>query len=193
MISFDEFRLNRIPPGLLDFFAIKSVGRNPQRLAPEVRATVELFDMYASGFCDEYQFLTAGNTGAVAAGFTNITSVTGTSDISSRLIGGVVVVPEDEIWYLQEGSTYCTLPAEAAAYGRTLLSTSILGGASEGLASTFNGFDTGSAAAPRSSVTSVSRSTWLRSGRQLFIQHNGTNSVLTIAISARVRIARLRV
>lgn len=183
--------LNTLPGGLLDLLGIKNGGRYPEYLQTELQPTLDLFDQYVAWIAHEFNLATAGTTGAVNSGFVNISGVTGTQDISSLLSGGVITIPQNEVWYLQEGSTYTTLPAEATAFGRTMLSTTILGQASEGLPSFFQGYDTGVASGTRSNVCSVARSIWLRPGRQLFIQHFGMNSTGNIAVSARVRLVRM--
>lgn len=81
--------LNRIPRGLLDFFGIKSGGRNPQVLTEQLLPTYELNDWYNEAAATEFQAslpLIVANTNS---GFSTFTGLD---------------VPPDQVWIVRAGS-----------------------------------------------------------------------------------------
>lgn len=85
--------INRIPRGLLDFFGLKTGGRNPQQLAETIAPVLDLWNLYEQDSIDVFQ----ESVGVPAGG------ALGPFDF-----GGVGIapgiVPADEMWHFREYS-----------------------------------------------------------------------------------------
>jgi hypothetical protein len=90
--------IQRYPTGLLDFLGMQSTGDTPHELAQELRASVDLGDLYLS---DRLRTVSAGGSGPITT--------------TSYLAGGLqTIVPAGETWLVY--SAYVTsTPVTAGA------------------------------------------------------------------------------
>lgn len=117
MSSIPPAPLNRLARGLLDFFGIKAMGRNPQQLIESVMPTIDLLDWYAHTdalrvFWDRTD---AGNV--TGAGY-NILDTTPT-DIASLVTPLTLTVPQNEMWMIVEAHVMWNLgdPGASGQWG----------------------------------------------------------------------------
>lgn len=75
-----------IPPGLLGFFQLKNMGRNPSDLVDSVQPSLEMFDWYMQA---RAEYVGLGNTGGVPNATTQF-----------RALAPAVFVPDGEFWYI---------------------------------------------------------------------------------------------
>ncbi len=85
--------INRAPLGLLDFFGIKSGGRNPQNIAATVAPTLDLWNLYEQDALEVY----GDGTGVAAGG-----ALGGWDYGGPGFLPGIV--PENEFWHIREYS-----------------------------------------------------------------------------------------
>lgn len=80
--------INRIPQGLLSFFGLKSLGKNPEVLLDELRGVIDLKEWYLRTNAEQIRF-----TQQIVAG--------GLHPVSDPHIAtGELVVPAGEWWYI---------------------------------------------------------------------------------------------
>lgn len=99
--------LGQLPRGLLDFFAVKSMGEYPQRLGNEVSPVMDLTRWYAdqAATTGVAHASALGTLGASAGQITSAdwTASTGAFDFARG--GGATIVPQNEIWLVLEATS----------------------------------------------------------------------------------------
>jgi hypothetical protein len=80
--------VNRIPPGLLSYFGLKTTGRNPAGFADALAPVVEMRDWY----------LASGVTGFAALG------TVGNTTAQLVALPAPLIVPDGEWWYVHQAS-----------------------------------------------------------------------------------------
>jgi hypothetical protein len=181
--------LNRIPSGLLDFFRIKSMGQYPQRLGDTVLPIMDLFRFYADDQATEVFFSGAQ---IVADTGTTTFSITSTSPVDITT-GGVLLVPNGEIWIVLEGSVSWNMTTTGTAdFGLVGL------GQPNGLAWLFpmslTGFTQGVVGAARGGRRALDRPMFMRPGTQLAVYCAGvTIAGGTTDWTVRFRLLRLAI
>jgi hypothetical protein len=98
--------INRVPPGLLNFYGLKNGGRAPQALGPVLTPVIELQRFYELDSTEYY----ADASAPVAAG-----GVLGDFDFG----GGTLTpgtVPEDEFWHVHQYTVQLSIAAACTRY-----------------------------------------------------------------------------
>lgn len=107
--------LNKIPPGLLDFFGIKSGEWGPRVLGQELLPHIDLTRWYLDNYALEVDSVVTASPFAASG---NATSLALTSTTPIDLVStGVIRVPQTEVWLLLEACVRWQFSAHAAQNG----------------------------------------------------------------------------
>lgn len=110
MTPFDRPPLNLLPSGLLDFFGIKSMGRYPQYLDPDVKPTFELSEWYGEFAVNTYNLTAAASPIGTQAGGTNA-GWSLSAPVALPTSGGQIVVPDGELWLVRRYTVFWIIAA----------------------------------------------------------------------------------
>jgi len=98
-----------IPPGLLGFLQIKSLGENPDALNTEYQPTIEVFPWLMEARAVDW---TQDRGGGTPAGVALATGLTGARAFSPNAL----VVPSNEMWWVEEYTINAVIAVGDAAY-----------------------------------------------------------------------------
>lgn len=180
--------LNRQPEGLLSWLGIKNGGRNPQTLIPTLQPVLELWPHLTVSGREYYSLAQISITGALSITDLTVTGIAPAAPLPDILVGGFIVVPQDEVWYCESFEVSWTLPAEAAAY----CDCQWIFGALR-VAQTLQGWTTGTATGARGGRRTTERPFWLGPGSNCIAQALGSNSAGNISTASRIAITRLQI
>lgn len=164
--------LNLQPAGLLDFLGIKNGGRYPQHLSTDLVPTLELLRWYVAANSIEIgsvspAFQLVANEGTT----THLIAATQPVNFS---VGGTLMVPQTEYWYIDRWSVNWFINAQAGASIRVVPVTTPAGGApSIRVPCTFGGFETSDPAINRAGHASMIDPIILRPGTVLSLLNEG--------------------
>lgn len=107
--------LNKVPPGLLDFFGIKSGEWGPRELGQQLVPTLDLARWYLDPYALEVSVLVTANPflatlGGLALGLTSTSPV-------DLVVAGTISVPQTEVWLLLEADVWWALSGNAGNSG----------------------------------------------------------------------------
>jgi hypothetical protein len=115
--------LNKVPPGLLDFFGIKSGEWGPRELGQQLQPTIDL----ARWYLDQYAINVVATV--VGSPFGNLAptnvelSPTTPTDISGLVVAGSLRVPQTELWLILQADVSWTLAAQAGGRASAILAS----------------------------------------------------------------------
>ena len=92
--------VNRIPPGLLEYFGIKTGEWGPRELGQQLLPTLDLARWYLDSSAQQLQATIGGNPWGADTNAT-VADVTGTDPVDVTT-GGVLRVPQTETWLILE-------------------------------------------------------------------------------------------
>lgn len=180
--------LQVIPPGLLGFFNLKSLGQNPSMLDDLVSPTIELREWYMQAQMIDY---------VNATGLTMTktrTTISPVGFLTWDLVGGVVpgLVPDNEWWWVENYTIYAQVPAvagEGCTWSCAYISPS--GGAIQVYQT---GLERGhsATAAQATRPSCFARQFWVPPGATLGLNLMANTSAGGITYQGAVRLARLR-
>jgi hypothetical protein len=189
--------LGQLPLGLLDFFAVKSMGEYPQRLGDHVLPVMDLTRWYADQVADT-GIATIAPVGPLGASTGQITSADWTSSAGAFDFargGGATIVPQNELWIVLEAVSQILI-GDAAGVGDVSLwarrgagdPTSVI--ITDGV---FQGWNTGAAGMTRAGARALTRGpVFLTPGMEIVSRLFGQNpGAGTINFQHSVRIRRL--
>lgn len=108
--------LNKIPPGLLDFFGVKSGAWGPRVLGQTLAPVIDLSRWYLDFHALQVraQLQTTAYAASSNAGALTVTSTTPVDIVSA----GVISVPQTEVWLLLEATIVWHFSAHAGSQSR---------------------------------------------------------------------------
>ena len=181
--------LNRVPPGLLDFFGIKSGEWGPRELGQTLLPTFELGRWYLDANALEVACSFAA--GGILAADAPVGGIAFTATVPplNLITGGQIVVPQNETWIVLEASTTLDFSAVASQFGDAQWYSRGLP-----LPMRVQGFTTSDAALARRYTATLERPFWSRPGDPLAVFSNGIEvAASTVALQARLRVVRFLV
>lgn len=187
--------LGQLPLGLLDFFAVKSMGEYPQRLGDSVLPVMDLTRWYADQVAAT-GVASIANMGSAGASVGQMGTVEwlaggGSTDFANGVVG-TTVVPQNEMWLVLEattnwfvtdpaGSAFSVLTARASPNNDTFLT--ITDGP-------LQGFTTGAAGGARGGGVTQTRPVILTPGMELVTRNYGQDAgagIINVLHSVRIR------
>ena len=185
--------LNIVPAALLSLFEIKSGGQAPQHLNAELVPTIDLLYQYlvarAVAHISQDAPLVA-NTASQTVDWTGATPVL-------PVVGGAVVVPDDEYWWIVDGSLRWLFTATAGLEfdGQFVWRNPTTNNMNNMLPTTLQGFTTSLAAYARSGSRSIAAGnpTLIPPGSTLGMRvHGATVPAGSVTFQTTLRLVRLK-
>lgn len=188
-------KIGSIPQGLLDLFAIKNGGQNPDSLTSQLQAQIDLFGFYRL-FKEQYFRLGMANQTSqgvnTAMNWSNATPVDPNNPISD---GTLVRVPQNQVWIVTEYDVITNFNAIAGEGAGPIPGYAMdLGGVAEFYTppSTGWGQNVSDAGIAVSSRWSLNDWLWLPSGARLVaVNARPLTTASNLSVHGRIRLLRL--